>query len=87
MGKKEIHINGPRVIDIDILLFDNLIYKSHFLQIPHIQMCNRDFVLVPLSSIAGEWIHPKLGKTISQLCNEIPTDNIISQIDHYKDEI
>jgi 2-amino-4-hydroxy-6-hydroxymethyldihydropteridine diphosphokinase len=48
----------PREIDIDILLYDQLIFRSARLFIPHREMLNRKFVLVPLSEIAGSAIHP-----------------------------
>ncbi|MGA9364995.1 MAG: 2-amino-4-hydroxy-6-hydroxymethyldihydropteridine diphosphokinase [Bacteroidota bacterium] len=48
----------PREIDIDILLYDELIFRSERLFIPHREMLNRKFVLVPLSEIAGTVIHP-----------------------------
>jgi 2-amino-4-hydroxy-6-hydroxymethyldihydropteridine diphosphokinase len=48
----------PREIDIDILLYDQLIFRSARLFIPHREMLNRKFVLVPLSEIAGSVIHP-----------------------------
>jgi 2-amino-4-hydroxy-6-hydroxymethyldihydropteridine diphosphokinase len=56
-----------RIIDIDILLFDDLIFKSKELTIPHSLMHKRSFVLQPLNEIAPAIIHPLLNKTISEL--------------------
>lgn len=56
-----------RLIDIDILLYDDLTIDSPNLKIPHPLMLKRDFVLVPFSEIAPQLIHPVLGKTISEL--------------------
>lgn len=67
MGRAETFRWGPRMIDIDILLYDDLIYDSQDLKIPHPLMHERDFVLMPLSDIAPETIHPVLKKTISEL--------------------
>lgn len=58
---------GPRLIDIDILLFNDEIHNYPLLKIPHPEMQNRRFVLVPLAEIASEIIHPVLKKTIIEL--------------------
>lgn len=58
---------GPRIIDIDILLYGSQIIKSGRLQIPHPEMHKRIFVLKPLAEIAPQVIHPKLKKTISEI--------------------
>ncbi|PCJ58267.1 MAG: 2-amino-4-hydroxy-6-hydroxymethyldihydropteridine diphosphokinase [Planctomycetota bacterium] len=52
---------GPRTIDVDILLYDNEIIKSEYLEIPHNEMMNRDFVLIPLVEIFPEGKHPISG--------------------------
>lgn len=62
---------GPRIIDIDIILFDNLILQDYNLAIPHPYMCDRMFVLNPLSEIAPNIIHPLENKTISFLKNKL----------------
>jgi 2-amino-4-hydroxy-6-hydroxymethyldihydropteridine diphosphokinase len=56
-----------RLIDIDILLYDDRIIDFPNLKIPHPLMLKRDFVLVPLSKIAPQLIHPVLGKSMSEL--------------------
>lgn len=58
---------GPRIIDLDILLFNNEVYQLDHLAIPHPWMCERSFVLDPLSEIAPNVIHPLEGKTITML--------------------
>jgi 2-amino-4-hydroxy-6-hydroxymethyldihydropteridine diphosphokinase len=78
LGRKREIKYGPRVIDIDILLFAGEIIKEDGLTIPHPQMQNRRFVLVPLSEIAPEEIHPVLESTIAQLLRECP-DNLTVQ--------
>ena len=57
----------PRIIDIDILLFDDLILHKVDLVIPHPRMAERKFVLVPLAEIAGEYFHPVFQCTIPEL--------------------
>ncbi len=56
-----------RIIDIDILLYDNLIIDQPTLKIPHPHMAERDFVLIPLAEIAPDLIHPVIGKSIRDL--------------------
>ena len=62
---------GPRVIDLDILFFGQEIIREEGLQIPHPQLQERRFVLVPLRDIAPHLVHPLQGKTISQILAEL----------------
>ncbi len=72
MGRERKEKYGPRVIDIDILLFNNEQYDLPFLKIPHPEMQNRRFALTPLAEIAGDIQHPVLKKSIDQLLKECP---------------
>ncbi|MGZ8434624.1 MAG: 2-amino-4-hydroxy-6-hydroxymethyldihydropteridine diphosphokinase [Candidatus Binatia bacterium] len=68
MGRKKVKKRwGARIIDLDILLFDLAVVKKKSLRIPHPEMASRKFVLIPLSEIAPQVIHPELGVTISEL--------------------
>lgn len=58
---------GPRLIDIDLLFFNNLSYKDEFLTVPHKGIPERDFVLVPLCEIAPELVHPELNRKICDI--------------------
>ena len=58
---------GPRTLDLDIIMYDNLVLDTEQLTIPHADMQNRDFVLAPLAEIAPCLRHPILNKTVSEL--------------------
>lgn len=68
--KPHIH-NQPRVIDIDILFYDDAAIATTELTIPHPRIAERAFVLVPLADIAPEFAHPNLGATIIELKNRL----------------
>ncbi len=70
-GRERLIHWGPRTLDIDILLYDDLVYDSENLHIPHKEMHKRSFVLEPLVSIAGYKRHPIIGKTVEELMQEL----------------
>jgi 2-amino-4-hydroxy-6-hydroxymethyldihydropteridine diphosphokinase len=72
MGRVREEKYGPRLIDIDILLFNMERHNYQFLKLPHPELTNRRFALLPLSEIAPEIIHPVFHKTIAQLLEECP---------------
>jgi len=71
LGRTAKTINGysDRLIDIDILLYDNLIIDQPTLKIPHPLIAERDFVIIPLSEIAPDLVHPVFGRKIVELLN------------------
>lgn len=62
---------GPRTLDLDILLYDDLILDTPDLHIPHVEMHMRDFVLIPLAQIAPWKRHPLTGKTVEEMKNAV----------------
>jgi 2-amino-4-hydroxy-6-hydroxymethyldihydropteridine diphosphokinase len=67
---------GPRTLDLDFLLFDDLILETPTLQLPHPRMTERAFVLVPLAEIAPDWIEPVSGKAIAQLVQRVDCSGV-----------
>ncbi|HEU4783973.1 MAG TPA: 2-amino-4-hydroxy-6-hydroxymethyldihydropteridine diphosphokinase [Ktedonobacterales bacterium] len=67
---------GPRVIDIDLLLYDSLIVNTPALTIPHPRMAERAFVLAPLAELAPTLTHPALGETIAELLRRAPESDV-----------
>jgi 2-amino-4-hydroxy-6-hydroxymethyldihydropteridine diphosphokinase len=67
---------GPRLIDIDLLFYDELVLDSPRLVIPHPRLHERAFVLVPLADIAPDFVHPVMDKTINQLLEGLDRSGI-----------
>ncbi|MEH1838418.1 MAG: 2-amino-4-hydroxy-6-hydroxymethyldihydropteridine diphosphokinase [Nostoc sp.] len=67
---------GPRILDLDLLLFDDIVMDTPNLQIPHPRMRDRAFVLVPLAEIAPDWIEPVSGYVIKELVKEVDCSDV-----------
>ena len=74
MGRVRTRRWGPRLVDLDILLYDDAVIHTERLQVPHPAMASRGFVLLPLAEIAPQACHPVLHQTITQLLARLPPE-------------
>lgn len=72
IGRKKGVRWGPRLIDLDIIMYDDLIIDNGMLTIPHPHMHKRRFVLVPMNEIASDVVHPVLNMTMKELLDILP---------------
>jgi 2-amino-4-hydroxy-6-hydroxymethyldihydropteridine diphosphokinase len=80
MGRRRVQKKGPRSIDIDILMFDDMVMDLKELTIPHPAMQDRRFVLEPLAKIAPDVAHPVFKKTISELRDALEAGQAVRKI-------
>jgi len=73
---------GPSAIDLDILLYDDLLVAEPRLIIPHIRMHDRAFVLVPLAEIAPDTVHPILGLSVEDMLGGLKTTTVVRPLAH-----
>jgi len=71
VGRKREEKWGPRTIDLDILFYDDLVIESESLTVPHPDLENRIFVLLPFFEIAPDFRHPVTGKNVARMLTEL----------------
>ena len=76
MGRQDGVRWGPRLIDLDLLFYDDLVISCDELAIPHPLLHEREFVLLPMTEIAAEFVHPVLKATIKQLAGNLGKVNL-----------
>jgi 2-amino-4-hydroxy-6-hydroxymethyldihydropteridine diphosphokinase len=80
MGSKKLVAKGPRLMDIDILLYGAETIDAAELQVPHPRMTQRRFVLVPLAEMAPELRHPSWDDTVTQLLEKTPDQSQVKRV-------
>lgn len=80
LGRKRAIKWGPRTVDIDILLYSDLIMNDSSLRIPHPHLTKRGFVLIPLAEIAPSLIHPILGESIRKILIDSSPGDLVKKI-------
>jgi 2-amino-4-hydroxy-6-hydroxymethyldihydropteridine diphosphokinase len=85
MGRIRLEKYGARIIDIDILFFNDAILRQPGLVIPHPEMANRRFVLAPMEEIAPHYIHPVIGLSVRELLSNCPDPSAVKKLDSVKD--
>jgi 2-amino-4-hydroxy-6-hydroxymethyldihydropteridine diphosphokinase len=76
MGRQPSFPKGPRLIDLDILFYDDIVLRDFEISIPHPGVHERAFVLVPLNDIAPDLIHPVTGQTVREMLSAVDTTGI-----------
>lgn len=76
LGRVPSFQNGPRLIDIDVLFYDDLVRDTPPLILPHPRLHERGFVLMPLNDIASELVHPTMRKTVREMLESCDTSGI-----------
>ncbi len=77
LGRQETFQFGPRIIDLDIIFFDDQVIDSPPLIIPHPRMAERGFVLIPLADLAPQFQHPILGDSVSDLLSKVDQAGVV----------
>ena len=85
MGRKRDKIWASRIIDIDIIDYDNQVYSSPLVTVPHYGITERSFVLYPLKDVKPDYIHPVSSKSVSDMIESLQDDLGIKQVDEFID--
>lgn len=80
LGRTESFRWGPREIDLDLLFYDDKVFSDENITVPHPEIVNRDFVLVPMNEIEPNFIHTELKEKISDICKRNESKTVITKL-------
>lgn len=64
--------NAARLLDLDLLGYNNEVFKDHNIEVPHPRMAGRGFVLLPLQEVCADWVHPVTGESVTGMIKNLP---------------
>ncbi len=82
LGRTTTYTNGPRVIDLDILYYGDIVLDTNHLHIPHLHIPHRPFVLHPMLDIAPDYMDMRTKKTIRHMATAVPADKNMTLFPH-----
>ncbi|MCP9452533.1 MAG: 2-amino-4-hydroxy-6-hydroxymethyldihydropteridine diphosphokinase [Nitrospira sp.] len=77
LGRDVDHRGGPRTIDLDLLAYGSRVVQEPDLIVPHPRLQHRRFVLVPLSEVAAEWVHPVNNLSVKQMVDQLTDSSVV----------
>ena len=74
LGRKDKFLQKPRTVDLDLLFYSNVVQENSFLTLPHPRLHLRKFILVPMTEIAPNFVHPAFHKNMQEMLSELEDD-------------